>query len=224
MTSDGDGHVPLFCAAHWIATEGGAKIIDPDKLEVWQPAYRKLLTAIISGQAQVFGVEAGARVPVEGYKFVDCAIQYPYHIRDFDIELGGELLLLKSFPYDDEDAWLDGLESDGPDGFSDALVGSENRGWSHLTLLKSNVLAAWPFGGSEKYKTGDQGRPTSAPLIDAELEAIGARGELEPAIGKQARALVEWLKFRHPEAPQPTWQTVATNIRVKYWRLRRRKK
>lgn len=224
MTSEGDGHVPLFCASHWIATEGGSKIIDPDEIAIWELAYHKLLTAIISGKAQVFGIKAGARVPVESFNFVDCAIQYPYHIRDFDIELGSRLLLLKSYPYDDEDAWLDGLENDSPDGFSDALAGRDKRGWSHLTLLKSNVLAVWPFAGPEKYRTGDRGRPTSAPLIDAELEAIWKRGELEDGIGKQARVLAEWLKRNHPDAPQPISDSIEANIRDKYWDLKDRKK
>ena len=210
----GDGDMPLYCAAQWIATAGGAKSIDPNDESVWAPAYKGLLDAIISGQINVTGTdENGERDIVLAHKFSSCAVQHPYHTRDFDLARGKRAWLLQSFPYEDEVEWDDWEE-----GFSDALVNQNGKGWCQLTLLKTEVLKRWPFDGPDQYKSGNPGRPSPKDLIEGEFEAIAARGELVSGIGRQSRFLADWLANTHPKATQIKAKNIAALIREKgYW-------
>jgi hypothetical protein len=64
MRPEGGGYMPLYCAAQWIATEGGAIAIDPEDRAVWKRAFDDLLGRIASGEVRVVGVRDGEREPV----------------------------------------------------------------------------------------------------------------------------------------------------------------
>ncbi|MDO8876788.1 MAG: hypothetical protein Q8M24_04680 [Pseudolabrys sp.] len=210
----GDGDMPLFCAAQWIATAGGSKSIDLTDEGVWLPAYRGLLDAIISGQVSVTGTDENAdRCIIPAEKFSHCAVQHPYHIKDFDIAVGPSAWLLQSFPYEDDDEW-----DDWRGGFSDSLKNKNGKGWSQLTLLKSEILKRWPFDGPDQYKSGKPGRPSPKALIADEFEAIVERGELVSGIGHQSRILAKWLANTHPKARKIGAKSIEALLREKgYW-------
>lgn len=228
FTPDQNGHVPLYCAALWLATQGGTKTINPDDPVVWKEAFDQLLTTVIAREIAVFGVKTGpahlpfqnpdspGRIEIEAHRFVDCVVIYPYHEGDYDLSLGeDDFLMLKSFPYDDEDDWKGG--------FSDALVDRNDAGWTRLTLRRDDVLGKWPIAGPEQYRSGMPGQPTSKHLILEELEARARRGALAPGVGKEARQLGEWLIKEHPNAPQPYDRTIERIISKRYRELRPKK-
>lgn len=64
----GDGDMPLYCAAQWIATAAGAKPIDPNDESAWAPAFRQLLEAIVSGKIKVTGTDEN-----RGARYSSCA-------------------------------------------------------------------------------------------------------------------------------------------------------
>lgn len=63
------GYMPLYCAAQWIATEGGKVMSDPGDVEKWRPAYRDLLAAISSGAVPVVGMADGKSEPIPAHLF-----------------------------------------------------------------------------------------------------------------------------------------------------------
>src|SRR5262249_28118280 len=69
MRPDGDGFMPLYCAAQWIATEGGVLDFPPNELPRWRNAYEMLLAAITSERVRVIGLRAGEREPIRGHVF-----------------------------------------------------------------------------------------------------------------------------------------------------------
>jgi hypothetical protein len=66
---DGVGVMPFYCAAQWIATEGGTIDFDPIDLDRWRAAYGELLARISSDEMKVIGFRNGMREPVPGYQF-----------------------------------------------------------------------------------------------------------------------------------------------------------
>ncbi len=68
------------------------------------------------------------------------------------------------------------------------------------------------------------GRPTSRPLIAAELERRITRGELEAGVATQARALEAWLVANHPQSPKTTAATIEINIRKRFKEARNSRK
>ena len=71
MKPEGAGYMPLYCAAHWIATQGGAVSFDPSDKNVWKPAYEQLLARIASEEIKVVGTRNDKRQPVPGYHFAE---------------------------------------------------------------------------------------------------------------------------------------------------------
>lgn len=155
----------------------------------------------------------GERDIVPAHRFSSCATMLPYHTMDFDLARGSRAWLLQSFPYEDEEEW-----DDWKDGFSDALVNEKGKGWCQLTILKSEVLKRWPFDGPDQYNSGKPGRPSPKDLIEGEFTAIAERGELVSGIGRQSRALADWLENTHPNATQIGEKSIAALIRERgYW-------
>lgn len=212
MNPTGDGYMPLYCAAQWIATKGGTFDFDPDDLAIWEPVYDELLAAITSGKLRIVGDADEPPQDLEGRHFVGCAIQYPYHTVDFDIAIGDDLWLLQSYAYEDEYDWRDG--------FSDALVNRQGKGWARLMVLKSDVAGLWQFNISRPAQTGAPGRPSSMYLVLAEFEIRASKNDIEQTVTEQAQVLVEWLKQNHPTQPTLTRKTIRNKIGEKYRQLK----
>jgi hypothetical protein len=52
MKPEGGGYMPLYCAAQWIAAEGGSISFDPCDESVWKPAYEQLLARVASEEVR----------------------------------------------------------------------------------------------------------------------------------------------------------------------------
>jgi hypothetical protein len=94
MQPEGDGYMPLFCAAQWIATEGAVLDFDPAEEGVSRRAYKLLLAAIASDKVHVIGTNGGRREPVPGFNFADCEVSYPFSESSFNLLLSRDLYLL----------------------------------------------------------------------------------------------------------------------------------
>jgi hypothetical protein len=209
MPPTGFGYMPLFCAAQWIATEGGRSDFDPIEVNVWRTAYAQLVDAISSGAVKVVGVQGHQTLPVPAYLFVGIRVDYPYADRTIDMILSNELVL-RCYPYVDEEHWRNG--------FDDALVDRGGDRWVRLSVEKSGVRTAWPFDDAPA-KSGTPGRPTSAHLFKAEMERRAARGDLCPTLAAETRYLSKWLEDNHPTMPQALPGSIAEVIRTRYWKL-----
>ena len=212
MPPDGHGYMPLFCAAQWIATEGGKRNFDPSDVEAWRPAFRDLLAAIASEAVRVLGVSHNQTQPVPAYLFAGIRIDYPYADTSLDLILTDELVL-RSYAYVDEEHWFKG--------FDDALVDRRGDHWSRLMVEKGDVRARWPFGPAPQARTGLPGRPPlSKHLIEDELRRRASAGLNAETLAEEAEALLGWLREAHPDHAPPTVRTIENNIRDEYRRLR----
>ena len=104
---DGAGYMPLYCAAHWIATQGGAISFDPYDQKIWKAAYEQLLGRIASEEITVVGIRDGQRQPISGYHFVGIRVDYPFSDAAIDLLLSEEIYL-SSYAFLDEQSWLQG--------------------------------------------------------------------------------------------------------------------
>jgi hypothetical protein len=211
MPPKGDGYMPFYCAANWIATKGASFNFDPEELPVWKTVYRELLDAIASEKIRVVGNRDNAQEEVAGHHFVGCAIQYPHHTIDFDLAIGNDLWLLQSYPYEDEDDWRDG--------FSDALVDRQGKGWSRLMILKSDVLRVWPFAPWKPTATGAPGRATMMAAVEREFRLRASKGNFETSAIKQGAALAAWFAKAHPDEQRLKAKSIENKIRAEYRKL-----
>jgi len=208
---EGAGYMPLYYAAQWIATKGGAVAFDPHSVDAWRPAYADLLARIASGDIDVTGLASGERQPIEGYRFADCRVDYPFSDPPSDLVLGAELRLC-SFPYIDDEHWRGG--------FDDSLRNRNGIRWSRLMLRKDDVARLWPFSLEARLRTGAPGRPSSMHLIEAEFERRVAQGQVEASLAVQARVLAQWLRDLHPAYPKAGKTAIENNIRLTYKQAR----
>jgi hypothetical protein len=204
---DGDGYIPLYCAAQWIASKGGAATFDPEDEANWRPAFAELLDVIASDKVRVVGTREGLREPVPGHHFADCEVEYPYCDPPAEM-LWDKTLHLRSYPYLDQEHWRRG--------FDDALLNGFTVRWSRLMVAKQDVRGHWPFQLSRPNRSGAPGRPTSMHLVLEEFEKRCNAGVLEARIGVEAATLAAWLYATHPGAPSLTAKTIANNIRSKF--------
>lgn len=214
MRPDGDGFMPIFCAAQWIATEGGAKTFDPETVEIWRAAFDQLLAAIASERVRAVGLHKGARERVPPATFAGCEVDYPYSDAPLSLIMGGSMYL-RSYPYIDDPHWRDG--------FDDALVNRDGDHWTQLQVEKGDVRQRWPFSGGVQQRrpfdgpatqprSGAPGRPSSMFLVLEELGRIGSEGHLETTATAQAVALAEWLSREHRDMPPLTPKTIRNKI------------
>ena len=63
------------------------------------------------------------------------------------------------------------------------------------------------------YKSGAPGRPTSAHLVNEELQRRAAAGELCGTLASEAEHLSQWLAREHPKAPRMTPKTISNSCR-----------
>lgn len=212
----GEGYMPLYCAAQWIATKGATVDFDPNDTAIWRVAYDELLSAIAAERIRVIGTRDGFREPVPGHVFAGCDVDYPFSSSTFEL-LTGNHLYLRSFPYLDELHWRNG--------FDDALVRRHQEHWSRLMVDKADVRAKWPFPVADvdglPTLSGYPGRPAKAKhLIEREFERRVSSGELATSLAEEAAFLLRWLRTAHPNHVPPTEQTIKNNIRNAYRRAK----
>jgi hypothetical protein len=211
MRPEGGGYMPLYCAAQWIATEGGSISFDPCDESVWKAAYEELLARIASEEVRVIGTRDGERQPVPGFHFAGCRIDYPFVEEPFELLLS-EDLYLSSFAYLDEQHWLKG--------FDDSLQNRHGRRWGRLMVLKAEVAKFWPFDkvgeATVPLRTGAPGRPTSIHLVEAEFAARCARNQVKATLAEEAEVLAAWLSNEHPKSPRLTAKTIKNKLRAVY--------
>jgi hypothetical protein len=204
---EGDGYMPLGCAAQWIATEGGAVRFDPTDNSIWAPAFDQLLGALASEKVRVVGVRSGAREVVPGFQFAGCRVDYPFADPTIDLMMS-ETVYLRCYPYIDDEHWRDG--------FDDALISRHKNYWTQLMVEKGDVRERWPFALTPR-GTGAPGRPPkSIFLIADEFERRAANGECAPTLREEAGALLSWIKAAHPQRDRPVLKTIENRIRSAY--------
>jgi hypothetical protein len=209
MPPVGDGYMPLYCAAQWIATEGGTVDFDPESIAVWRKAFDLLLSALASRKVAVVGTRDGEREHVPEVQFADCRVDYPFSDASMDLILSNDLYL-QSTPYYDEEHWRDG--------YDDALMDRQHHRWSRLIVARADIRREWPFG-VDADRTGAPGRPTSMHLILDEMERRAASGQLEAKVRDQAKVLADWFASTHPLQSRPTPKTVENQIRTRFRQL-----
>ena len=209
----GHGYMPLFCAAHWIAAEGGQRNFDPGDSAVWQLAFEVLLGAITSNLVDVVGINGRQPTPVPSNLFVGIQVDYPFSDSTLDLMLSDELVL-RSYPYIDDQHWRNG--------FDDALVDRTGDHWRRLMVRKDDVGGLWPFTGIDTdQNTGLPGRPSkSKHLIEDELRRRAENNLLAGTLADEAAELLAWLVGNHSSKQRPTLDTIKNNIRAEYRRLK----
>lgn len=215
MPPVGEGYMPLYHAAQWIATKGANVEFDPEDESVWRAAYHQLLAAIASESVRVVGTHNGQREVVPGFHFAGCEVDYPFGTAEIEV-LAGDDLYLRSYPYLDEEHWRKG--------FDDALMNRRQKRWTRLMVEKGDVRSHWPFaidGTHEpiELQSGLPGRPAkSKHLIENELQRRAEAEELADTLAAEAEALLSWLRTTHPDHAPPTVRTIQNNIRDEYRR------
>lgn len=209
---DGPGFMPLYCAAQWIATEGGTIDFDPTDLDRWIAAYGELLARISSDEMKVIGFRDGMREPVPGYHFAGVKVSYPFADTPLELILSDEMYL-QSYAYTGEKEWLEGLD--------DCLLKHRGPKWARLVVLRVEVAKLWPFAraGGElpdsnplTYRSGGPGRPSSMHLVEAEFRRRCDFGTVEVSMAKEAVYLAAWLQSAHPNAPPLTPKTITNRL------------
>lgn len=213
IAPEGAGYFPLYCAAHWIATGGGAVNFDPTDAEGWSAAFSDLLARIASNKIETTGIRNGIREKVEGHIFASLRVDYPFSDAPLDLILSDELHLCSAI-YIDAEHWQRG------DG--DFLRTRSGVRWSKLMVLKSDIARFWPGPNALAEQdrpivaTGAPGRPTSMHLVHPEHQRRLDAGEAEQTLSAEAAALAAWLKKVHPSAPSLTVKTIENNIRERH--------
>jgi hypothetical protein len=212
MLPTGFGYMPLFCAAQWIATEGGTLDIDPADVEVWRAAFEQLLDRISSNDVRISGMRENTRELIDGVVFAGCQIDYPFS--DDATGLGwGEAYYIQSYPYLGDERWRKG--------FDDSLRNCDDTRWTQLMVAKGDVRSHWPFSKSPETSTGLPGRPAKAKhLIGDEMQRRAKENRLAASLAQEAKTLLDWLTASHPTVARPTQRTISNNIRAEYRRLK----
>lgn len=212
MRPDGPGFIPLYCAAQWIATEGGTIDFDPTDLDRWRAAYGELLARISSDEMKVIGFRNGMREPVPGYQFAGVKVSYPFVDMPLELILSDEMYL-QSYAYTDDKIWLEGLD--------DSLLKHRGPKWARLVVLRFDVARLWPFaqaGGKLRdadqltYRSGGPGRPSSMYLVEAEFHRRCKFAAVEVSMAKESAYLAAWLWSAHPTAPPLTPKTITNRL------------
>lgn len=215
MAPAGGGYMPLYCAAQWIATEGGKLDFDGRDVERWRPAFAELLARIASEEVKVIGFRDGRNELLPGYRFAGVRVVHPFEHTPLDLILSDEMHL-QSYCYTDEASWLNGL--------CDTLEQYRREKWERVSVLKSDVAAHWPLKNDTKLdppdlpldRTGAPGRPSAMHLVQAEFERRCAAGQVESSLAQEGLLLAAWLKSVHPTLRPAMPRTIENGIRTAY--------
>src|SRR5262249_15220455 len=90
---EGPGYMPLYLAAQWIATRGGAIDIDPHDIMIWKDAFATLLARIASEEVEVVGLRDGKNEKIDGRVFAGMQVDYPFSETPFNLVVSEELFL-----------------------------------------------------------------------------------------------------------------------------------
>ena len=212
QTPLGDGFMPLYCAAQWIATHSGTIDFNPENTDIWRLAFDELTSAIAADKVRVVGSTGGMREIIGGHHFAGIRVDYPFSTAELDLMLGTDTYL-RSHPYLDEEHWRNG--------FDDALVCRRKPHWTLLMVDKAHVRALWAIANEHTTTTGLPGRPAlSRHLILDELRRRSETEALSETLKAQAEALQVWLRDHYPANAPPTVKTIENSIRTEYWRLK----
>jgi hypothetical protein len=204
MSPATSGYMPLYCAAQWIATKGGALDFDPLDLERWKLAYALLLSHLASGEVSATGVRNGMRELIPGYMFASCPVDYPFSDTSFEL-ITSRAMQLRSYAYTGDDQWRRG--------FDDALIVDRKIIWDQILVLCKDVRAIWPFSADEPVRSGAPGRPTSMQRVEVEFARRAAANEQLGSLSEESRYLESWLKTTAPGHPSATAKTISNRIR-----------
>ena len=210
MSPEGPGYMPLYCAAQWIATQGGSVTFEPTSVPTWEVAYSELLARISSNEVTVTGMRDGAMEKLEGHLFAFLPVSYPFVDTPFELIDAYELYLL-SYAYVDQEHWRNG--------FDDSLEDRVGKRWSKLLVLKSDIARCWPFPAvllKPETHSGGPGRPSAMHLIEAEYDARRERGEISGRIGAIAADLAEWARRAHPKLRTPGAGAIENTLRDRH--------
>jgi len=214
MPPTGFGYMPLYCAAQWIATEGGRLDFPLSDEQRWKAAFDEILAAISSEKVRVTGIRDGLRGPVSPAVFGSLRVFYPSGNADDAFLSTGEAYL-QSWPYIDEEHWRGG--------FDDRITIRHLVQWTGLMVERGDVRALWAFNTVTTPRSGAPGRPTSAHLYIAEMERRALAGTMLPTLAGESRYLSEWVAEHHPDMPQVKPDSVRASIRPRFWDLNGRK-
>jgi hypothetical protein len=217
-------YAPIFWAALWIATGGGAAEIDPTDTAVWREAYDgELLPRLAAEDVRVTGEDQGGeRVAISGIHFASCQVDYPYSGDSLNFS---NRLYLKSRHSIDETHWRGG--------FDDALTNRNGDKWRWLMVLKSDVEKHWPFQSAAP--PAGAARRGRKPKIDWDgavkdfvfdrLEHHGAPMPSDPEWNSQAaveRAVADFIMERfHVSMSESHVRTHTTRLMVKWQKARK---
>jgi hypothetical protein len=207
MSPTGPGYMPLYCAAQWIATNGGKRIFDPNDEAIWRNVFGELLARISSEQVKTIGMRNGERELVPAHHFAACRVDYPFLSAPLELILGEELYL-QSYPYVDEKHWSSG--------FDDSLRDRRGERWSRLMVLKDDVARIWPFVDDRRSESGAPGRPSSMYLVEARFKLRCEAGEVANTLSKEAEFLAQWLGKAHADKPPLQQKTICNRLRPLY--------
>jgi hypothetical protein len=108
VAPEGPGYMPLYCAAHWIATKGGSVEFDTGTTPIWRKAYAELLARIASSEVSVTGVRDGIGEKLDPHLFASVPVDYPFSNAPTELILSDELYL-SSCAYINDEQWRGGL-------------------------------------------------------------------------------------------------------------------
>jgi hypothetical protein len=218
---DGKGLIPFSCAAHWVATRGGTVDVGSDR-DRWRAAYSDLLEHIAADELDLYGTRGGTREQIDGIHVADCPVVLPFENQAAAaLDLGSDLVLFSAL-FVDEQAWRDGV--------NDSLRDADGPRWSRLMVRKEQVADLWPLDSAGDgaamitYSTGAAGRRSSMHLVEPEMRARAARGELIETFAGESEFLAVWLKRTHPKAAKATAKTIRNNLGAVYRSLKPRPK
>lgn len=85
--------------------------------------------------------------------------------------------------------------------------------------IRGDQLEQLPAQHTDIFRSGAPGRPTIMHLVFLQMQTRHKDGELCLTLASESRALKQWAKEHHPEAPQPTEKTIQNRVRQEYHRL-----
>jgi hypothetical protein len=209
IAPDGPGYMPLSAATQWIATKGGTCEVGHDS-DTWDDAYRQLLERVSAEEIAVTGVEAwsGQRERLDGTLFGGMRCSHLFGAEELEDTDSIELYLWAS-PYLDEEHWRAG--------FGDDLRRRRRTIWSKLMVSKADVRRLFAYGPSPS-PSREKGRPRNVmrgPTL-AQFRRLAGKGEVEPTLAAQSRALVTWQAANFPDLKPMAPRYITSLIREAY--------